>query len=885
MKRAHCNQARLGLLLGGWILFSAAFATTPPVDERPDEATQMRVAADYGKLPLTFEANQGQADARVRFLARGQGYGLFLTATEAVLSLRAPARDKPSAGQHAAGRTRVQPEKAAVVRMRLAGANKHPQLTGLDPQLGKSNYFIGNDPEKWRRDVPNYARVKYAQVYPGIDLIYYGNQRQLEYDFVVAPGADPRRIELAFKGVDKLSLDREGNLVLAVAHGEIVQHAPVMYQDIDGQRKPVEGQYVLRGKSRVGFRVAGYDPARPLVIDPVLVYSTYLGGSGDEYGSGIAVDASGSAYVTGLTSGNFPTVNPIQANHGGGGGGAFVTKLNAAGNALLYSTYLGGIKYDYGSGIAVDGSGNAYVTGEAGQLNFPGEGARFPTTAGAFQTSNDGGGNDAFVAKLNAAGSALVYSTLLGGAYGTGHGGDAGYGIAVDGIGNAYVTGLTSSSNFPTTAGAFQTTNRGLGYSNAFVTKLNPAGSALVYSTYLGGDNPLNGCSCSDVGYAIAVDGSGNAYVTGQTNLNAFPTTVGAFQPAKAGTSNAFVTKLNPAGSALVYSTYLGGTRSDFGRAIAVDGSGNAYVTGETASPDFPTTADAFQPAQYDYRYDAFVTKLNPAGSALVYSTYLGGNGNDYGYGIAVDSFGNAYVTGRAVSDNFPTVGAIQAANGGSPGSSDAFVAKIDLRRMPDALNLVAGWNLLGNSVNASQDVARAFGNATNVTTVWKWIPATSKWAFYTPTQTDGGVAYAATKGYDFLTTINGGEGFWVNAKQAFTAQLPTGTAITTSDFQDQLTPPNKLPMGWSLIATGDNKTPSAFNRALSVTHPAQGVIPVNVTTLWAWDSALSNWYFYAPSLESSGGLAAYITSKGYLDFTAHGKTLGQGVGFWVNKP
>lgn len=592
-------------------------------------------AAQLNKLPLAFEKNQGQTGAQVKFLARTQGYTLFLTSVEAVLAMH-----------HASA-------KSSVLRMKLLGANPAPNVSGVDEMPGKSNYFIGNDATKWHANVPMFAKVEYKSVYSGVDLVYYGNKRQLEYDFVVAPGADPRRIQLGIRGARKISRGEDGDLVLAMddAGGEIRWHKPVAYQEKDGARQEIGAHYVVKGKDQVAFEVADYDPRRPLFIDP-LVYSTYLGGSGSDGGSGIAVDSAGNVYVTGETqSTNFPTVNPVQPAYAGGGGDVFVAKLNTAGSALVYSTYLGGSGFDYGSGIAVDSSGNAYITGGTASTNFP--------TMNPLQPANAGGQGDSFVAKLNPAGSALVYSTYLGGS-----GLDQGNGIAVDNLGNAYVTGYTNSINFPT-MNPLQPLYAGGTY-DAFVAKLNPAGTAFVYSTYLGG-------SGTDSAVGIAADGSGNAYVTGGTSSTNFPT-MNPFQPANAGgSSDAFVAKLNPTGSALVYSTYLGGSGDDHGSGIAVDSTGNAYLEGATASTNFPTV-NPLQPANGG-GYDILVAKLNPTGSALVYSTYLGGNADDYGYGIALDSSGNAYVTGETQSIHFPTVNALQPLYGGE---TDAFVAKLD---------------------------------------------------------------------------------------------------------------------------------------------------------------------------------------------------------------
>ncbi|MGB2635949.1 MAG: SBBP repeat-containing protein [Candidatus Acidiferrum sp.] len=566
--------------------------------------------------------------------------------------------------------------------MKLVGSDPHATVSGVDELSSKSNFFIGSDPKKWQTNLTNYAKVKYVGVYPGVDLIYYGNQDKLEYDFVVAPGADLRRIQFDLRGTKRIHLDKHGDLVLKMETGEdeIRWLRPVVYQKKNGTKQLVAAHYAITDGNRVGFEVAEYDASRTLYIDPV-IYSTYLGGTGGDDSYAIAVDSSGNAYVTGetgstdfpTTSGAFQTVCSDCST-----GSAFVTKLNPTGSALVYSTYLGGSgggsgnPGDSGSGIAVDSSGNAYVTGETASSNFP-------TTPGAFQTVCNGGSGcaqyvDGFVTKLNPTGSALVYSTYLGGnSY------DVAQGIAVDSSGNAYITGFTQSTDFPTKNAVQPQYGGDL---NAFVTKLNPTGSALVYSTYLGGSG---GGSGQDYGYGIAVDSSGNAYVTGSTGSSNFPTTPGAFQTACNGcpTSHAFVTKYNLTGSALVYSTYLGGSTSDGAGGIAVDSSGNAYVTGFTSSTDFPTTPGAFQTvcnggsgcAQYG---DAFVTEFNPEGSALVYSTYLGGSNYEQNPGIAVDSSGNAYVTGTTGSTDFPTTpGAFQTTCNGCSGI--VFVAKFGI--------------------------------------------------------------------------------------------------------------------------------------------------------------------------------------------------------------
>jgi len=672
-----------------------------------EKAVEARAVELYGKLPLSFEANQGQTHEEVKFLSRGKGYTLFLTSTEAVMVLRKP-RAADSSGlvrgekrwqlrsgrqqeggevQNGEATTQVGPlasQAQTVVRMKLVGANPASEATGLQELPGKSNYFIGNDPAKWRTNIPRYAKVKYQDVYPGIDLVYYGNQRQLEYDFVVAPGADPNAIQLAFEGADKIEVDGDGHLELHTASGQVQLRKPLVYQEIDGIRQEISGAYVLNRESKtenlklesVGFQLASYDASKPLIIDPVLNYSTYLGGSGIDNGLAIAVDSLGQAYVMGITgSPDFPTTAGAFDTTCGTDGlsiscsDVFVTKLNSDGSDLIYSAFLGGSGAENPTqstaAIAVDSFGNAYVVGTTTSCEFP-------TTPDAFQSSCPGGSTSAFVTKLNANGSMLVYSTYLGGGL-QGPilpGREEGRGIAVDSAGNAYVTGETVSTNFPTTPGAFQVSG---GIGDAFVTKLNPSGSGLIYSTYLGGGG-------IDIGFAIAVDSSGNAYVTGSTQSTDFPTTSGVFQPACNSIPilcyDAFVTKLNPTGSALVYSSYLGGdTNFDIPLGIAVDSQGNAYVTGQTKSDDFPTVNPIQGPSAFiDTDGDGFVTKLNADGSALVYSTYLGGSDFDAGFGIAVDPAGNAYITGSTDSPDFPIANAWQPA----PGlNGDAFVTKL----------------------------------------------------------------------------------------------------------------------------------------------------------------------------------------------------------------
>jgi hypothetical protein len=653
----------------------------------------------YTNLPQYFEVNQGQTDPRVKFLSRGHGYSLFLTENEAVLALQ----QGKSKGKNQKTKIRNEdsPREPAssevgsptVLRMRLLGSNPAPRVLALEELPGKSNYYIGNDPQKWRTNVANYAKVKYRDVYPGVDLVYYGNQRRLENDFVVAPGADPGVIRLGISGTTRAArprIDTDGDLVVKTRGGDVRFHKPVVYQmqspvakgqgsDAfdDGRattdnpqpttqnRKYLDGRFVLAARNEIRFKVGRYDTRRQLIIDPMLTYSTYLGGNSLDSGNGIAVDSAGSAYVTGETaSTTFPTTPGAYRTSNAGASDVFVTKFDPTGT-LVYSTYIGGTLAERGTGIAVDSDGNAYITGRTNSTNFP--------TMNGFQIDLLGD-FDAFITKLNAQGNALLYSTYLGGS-----GNDEGSAIAVDASGNAYVTGgvgIGSRDDFPTTPDAVQPRyNEGM--NDAFVTKIDPTqsgGASLIYSSFLGGSD-------IDRGNSIAVDSAGIIYVTGRTRSNDFLLTQTPLQPMYGGgLYDAFVAKIDPAQpglAGLIYSTYLGGSGRDQGYGIAADAAGNAYVTGETTSGNFPTTAGAYQSANAGGT-DAFMATINSDGSALIYSTYLGGSSADIAFGIALDTAGIAYVTGRTASSaDFPiTTDAIQPTYGG--GLNDAFVAKID---------------------------------------------------------------------------------------------------------------------------------------------------------------------------------------------------------------
>lgn len=727
------------LLVAGLIAVTSLSAVSAsPASQSPktSPAQRAQLVENYGKLPLSFEANQGQSDAQVKFLAHGQGYGVYLTGQEAVLSLsksegKTKARDpKAAAGSHRQA-TQDQPEKLLqdVVRLKLTGASADARPAGEEPLPGKVNYLIGNDPAKWHASVPTYAKVRYSGIYPGVDLVYYGNQRQLEYDFVVAPGADPKPIRLRFGGAKGLRIAANGDLEIAAAGGMLAFHKPTVYQMADGQRKAVAGSFALLSKHTVGFRLGSYDRDQPLVIDPMLVYSTYLGGGlgnngGDDSASAITIDAAGYAYVTGSAgSTDFPVTTGAYQTADACSVPAFVTKLNQAGTALVYSALLGGrgdTTADCGGNInanalAVDSSGNAYISGQVFSPNFP-------VTAGAFQSTNkaynNGGNSNAFITKLSPNGNVLVYSTYLGGS-GNGEGGDYAMGLAVDSSGNAYVAGYATSTDFPVTSGAFQTTNHASAVvnqynTNAFVTKLNPAGTALVYSTYLGGSLYSSDSDGGDGANGLTVDGSGNAYIAGVTYSADFPVTPEAYQTTNHAASDdydagsSFVTKLNPAGTELVYSTYLGNAAGSVTpKGVAVDSSGSAYIAGWVGTIGFPVTAGAFQATNKSTSgTNAFVTKLNQAGSGLVYSTYLGGSVNDAANGIAVDGSGYAYITGQAFSPDFPvTSGAYQTTNKAyAIEASNAFFTKLNPAGSALAYSTYLGGS--GNSNDSGGDGA-----------------------------------------------------------------------------------------------------------------------------------------------------------------------------------
>jgi len=665
------------------------------------QPTAPALKPDFGQLPLYFVENRGQVDERVAYYIQGSDKTLYFTSEGVTFALTRPspdessrspkstissrrARDEAHGRPLAHSRSPTPPYSRWAVKLDFVGANPNVRPIGQSQTEAVFSYFKGK-PDEWHTGLRTYSRIVYTNLWPGIDLVYYGTVNQLKYEFVVRPGADPNQIRLAYRGATDVRLNAAGQLEVTAPLGGFADDVPTAYQETaGGQRVAVPIAYALeqtplaslafldprsaiQNPKSYGFRLGDYDPALPLVLDPaVLVYAGYIGGADWDQSFGIAVDGAGNVYVTGethSTQATFPVTVGPDLTHNGSYYDAFVAKVNPAGTGLVYTGYIGGAGDDSGDGIAVDGAGSAYVTGETYSAQ-----ATFPVTVGPDLTHNFG--SDAFVAKVNPAGTGLVYAGYIGG-----NSFDHGLGIAVDGVGNAYVTGSTGSTEatFPVTGGPDLTYNFG---SDAFVAQVNAAGTGLVYAGYIGGAG-------SDYGFGIAVDGAGNAYVTGYTLSTeaTFPVTLGPDLTFNGtGYYDAFVAKVNVAGTGLVYAGYIGGAGQDYSEGIAVDGAGNAYVTGYTTSAQatFPVTVGPDLTHNGGLR-DAFVAKVNPAGTGLVYAGYIGGNSFDHGLGIAVDGVGNAYVTGSTGSTEatFPvTVGPDLTYNGSSP---DAFVAKVNV--------------------------------------------------------------------------------------------------------------------------------------------------------------------------------------------------------------
>jgi hypothetical protein len=646
----------LSMLAGAWSPGPVRRAPSKAdlVSKLSERASDSPAVNRLAEMPLRFAPNHGQAAEAVEFIAHPPGYDLLITRNEAIVSFRDPQKEALS--------------------MRLVDSNPSARVRGVDELAGKTNYIRGNAPSRWVTDVPAFRSVILEEAYPGIDVVYYGNETGLEYDLKIEPWADPSRVTLRFEGSERVEIDGQGKLVITTRGDErVTHHSPIAFQEKGGQAWPVKAEFEIRNASEVGFRVEEYDRAAPLTIDPVVTYSTYLGGGVLDEVLDVAVDGAGNVYVCGLTfSADFPTRSAFQSTpkpnlEGMPTADVFVTKLSPSGESVVYSTFVAGSMFDQGASIAVDASGSAVVAGYTTSTDFP--------TQSAFQ-SQLAGEEDAFVFKLNPTGNALIYSTYIGGSIN-----DRGNAVALDQTGNAYLTGVTGSADFPTRNALFPGCDC-LARTDAFVTKLNPSGSALVYSTYLGGGGTIRGGT--DVATGIAVDQSGNAYVCGSTSSSNFPT-VNAIQPSFNDDlsqgfelTDGFITKLNSAGTALLFSTYLGGTGVDEVSAIALDSTGSVYVTGLLSSTNFPATAGASQTASTGLGSGPglYVAKASTDGQNLLYSTFIDAGGFVVARGIAVDSEGNAHVTGNTNSSTFPIVNPVQPLIGGPLG--DAFVFKLN---------------------------------------------------------------------------------------------------------------------------------------------------------------------------------------------------------------
>lgn len=629
-------------------------------------------------VPRCFVKNAGQENAQLYFTANEKGRRLgFAGDRILVVELERPEKDTDFFDRF---KPPSLPCRGISLEIAFTGAREGLAPKGLSKQPGCCHYFKGSDHTKWQTGVSVYEMLFYPAVWEGVDLELSSTEDGLKMNWLLDDPGKTASIGLRWAGADSLEVNEAGDLLVHHALGTLIDPVPFAYQEIAGKKVPVGCAYRLDDEHRVGFELHGdYDAALPLVIDPILKYATYLGGSSNEGGSGIAVDPEGCAYVAGTTlSDNFPVTPGAFQTTLNGSNDVFITKLSADGQSLIYSTFLGGNNTNAGQGIAVDTAGYAYVVGYTSSADFP-------VTPSAFQSTYGGGDYDVFIAKLAPNGQSLVYSTFLGGDQA-----EKGNGIAVDAEGCAYVTGYTSSLNFPVTPGAFQPIYGG-GNNDGFVTKLAADGQSLIYSTFLGGND-------LDEGFGIAVDAQGQAYVAGSTKSADFPVTPGSFQTSFDGTYNAaFITKFATDGNSLVYSTFLSGTNNTVTYSIVVDAQGHAYVTGLTNAYDFPTTPGAFQTTQ-NGSISVIVTKLSLAGDRLEASTYLG-PGFDLGNSIAIDAQGRAYVTGQTYSVNFPITPAVLPSS--LSGTNDAFVSIFS----PDFSTLLVSYYLGGSSIESGQGI------------------------------------------------------------------------------------------------------------------------------------------------------------------------------------
>jgi RHS repeat-associated protein len=793
----QASPAALTLATNAGAALSPTTGTSQPPASPPSTAAVMQQLASQ---PVAFALNVGQTDPQAKVIAHGPGYNFFLTGAQAVFTLPRPGTGTPAAT----------PPVDDVVAITFAGADPNAAVVPQDELAYRTNYFQGGQAFT---DVPNYSRVT-ADLYPGVSVAYYGTSQtanQLEYDITAQPGADLAQVRMTYQGVSQVTIDAQGNLVLTTPGGtQLTQHAPVLYQlAADGSRQPVTGAFQLLPDGSVGFTVGAYDPTLPLVVDPTMAFSSFLGGSSGDAAFATAVDGNGRLFLTGSTaSTNFPTVSPFIATLQGTVN-TFVSKFNATGSALAFSTYLGASGSgtdDRGTGIAVDPAGNPVVVGLTDASNYP-------TSAGAVQTTGAHalGLPYGYVTRLNATGSALLYSSFLDYANP--------YGVALDALGEAVVTGA-AWSGFTTTAGAYQGTDGGSA-SNAFCCKLAADGTTFVYSTFDGG-------SGSDVGYGVALDTAGNAYLAGAAGSSNLPTTAGAAQTTSGGGTDAFLTKLNATGTALGYSTYIGGSGTDQAYGVAVDRSGNAYVGGSTTSSNLPTTAGAAQTTSGGGT-DGFLTKVNAAGSAWVYSTYLGGSGTDEALAVAVTADGQATVTGDTTSSNLPTINAL--AGTSYAGTTTAFITRANAAGTTWTYSSYLGAGTgYGVAVDLLDD-AYAVGKATS-----SGFPTTSG---------------------AFDTTYSSGDAFALKVQSGLAAPVLTGVSPDTgASSTDRITSNTAL--------TLSGTAPASATVRLYKNDVMLGTTTANGSGAWTYSVTLTEgtWAFTARS--ESGG-AQSLLSATYL--------------------
>jgi len=868
----------LGLLLAsGWSV---------PVDYTSPPGILSANPRPLALLSGFFLENLGQLkNADIRYYLPGGAFSVGFAEAAVVLWVTEQPSSPPRVPRDMLREMLPGPDQVrhgVLIRITFEGANPvTPQ--GRDELTHRTHFFLGQDPSQWRTDVHSYRQVIYEGLYEGIDLLYRAEDGRLKYDFVVRAGADPALIRMSYEGVEGLRVD-SGELVLRTVLGDLREKEPVAFQ----AEREVACAFQPQGRLQIGFACEGRDDSRALVIDPLvyatflgggeldeghdiaidpsgsafvtgrtdsvdfptapggfdtvfngtsdafvarlnpsgsdLVYFTFLGGGGQDFGYGIALDPSGSAFVTGFTaSSDFPvTTGAYDGTYNGSD--AFVAELSPGGDALTYSTFLGGSGTDVGHSIATDGAGNGFVTGATTSQDFS-------TTSNAYDTDYNGGG-DAFVARFNATGSGVVYATFLGGSDW-----DIGYATAVDSSGGAVVTGYTRSNDFPTTPGAYDPVLDGI--TDSFVVKLSPAGSGLVFSTLVGGGG-------DEIGWGIALDSQGNSFVTGRTQSPDFPATPGAYDTTYNG-GDAFVAKLNATGRGLLYATFLGGTNWNEGWSIAGDAYGNAIVGGYTNSPDFPATPNAYD-TSFGGGSDAFVAKLNPAGSRLTYATFLGGPFGEVGDAIAVDSSGNVFVTGASAGPGFPvTLGAYDTTFTGL--CCDAYVAKLSLPPEPPPIlppsNLtatVSGGDIVLN-FDPSSDPRLALGNLSYYEVYGGVLPyaidfglpigrTASRWD---TTWTDFGPAGTPGESYYTVVAVNSSGERSANSNtvgrltvplrvglNAISLPLEPFASITTAGLAAQMGATN---VQWMNAGAWDvSDSPVAMHQGLLATMPAPGL-------------------------------------------------------------